>query len=149
MARNQASQRIPDGQLLTGHVAEWNELLLLLEERRGLTVIVADPLSGTSALLAGALEHNASPSVFVDTRRCANSLDLAMAIADGAITALAPDASAWWMGAAPPSSTAGLRVSRLLNKHGIDLQALRSGEGQDVSRLLEALSSLLLSQTLP
>jgi hypothetical protein len=139
MARNQANQRIPNGQLLTGHVAEWNELLLLLEERRGLTVIVADPLSGTSALLAGALEHNALPSVLVDTRRCANPLDLAMAIADGAITALAPDASAWWMGAAPPSSTAGLRVSRLLNKHGIDLQALRSGEGQDVSRLLEAL----------
>jgi hypothetical protein len=139
MARNHASQSIPDGQLLTGHVAEWDELLLLLEERRGLTVIVADPLSGTSGLLAAALEHNTLPSVRVDARRCANSLDLAVALADGAIAMLAADATAWWMGAAPPSSTAGLRVSRLLSKHGIDPQALRSGEGQDVSRLREAL----------
>ncbi len=139
MARNQSSQRVPDGQLLTGHVAEWSELLLLLEERRGLTVIVADPLSGTSALLAAALEQNIPPYVLVDTRRCANPLDLAMAIADSAISALAPDATAWWMGSAPPSGTAGLRVSRLLNKRGIDPYALRSGEGQDLSRLLEAL----------
>lgn len=139
MVRNQASQRIPDGQLLSGHVAEWGELLLLLEERRGLTVIVADPLSGTSALLAAALEHNTQPSVLVDARRCANMLDLAMAIADGAIAALAADASAWWMGAAPPSSTAGLRVSRRLDKHGIDPQALRMGEGHDLSGFRQAL----------
>jgi hypothetical protein len=139
MARSQAAKNIPDSQLLTGHVAEWNELLVLLEERRGLTVIVADPLSGTSALLASALEHHTLPSVLVDARRCGNPLDLAMAVADGAIAVLTPDATAWWMGAAPPSSAAGLRVSRLLNEHGLDPQALRSGEGQDVSRLLEAL----------
>jgi hypothetical protein len=139
MAPNHASRSIPDGQLLTGHVAEWGELLSVLEERRGLTVIVADPLSGTSALLTAALEQNARPGVLVDARRCANALDLAMAIADGAIAALATDASAWWMGAASPSSTAGLHVSRLLNKHGIDPQALRSGEGEDLSRLYEAL----------
>ena len=140
MAPNQARQSIPDGQLLTGHVAEWDELLLLLEERRGLTVIVADPLSGTSQLLAEALEHNTQPSVLVDARRCANPLDLAMAIADGAIASLAPNATAWWMGAAPPNSTAGLRVSRVLSKHGIDPQLLRAGEGQQGSRLLEALA---------
>ena len=139
MAPNHASQSIPDGQLLTGHIAEWGELLSVLEERRGLTVIVADPLSGTSALLAAALGESTLPSVLVDARRCANSLDLAMAIADGAIAALAPDASAWWMGTAPPSSTAGLSVARLLNRHRIDPQALRSGEGQNVSRLREAL----------
>ena len=139
MAPNQASQRIPDGHLLSGHVAEWGELLLLLEERRGLTVIVADPLSGTSALLAAALEHNTIPSINVDARRCANSLDLAMAIADEAVAALTANVTAWWMGAAPPSSTAGLSVSRLLSEHGIDPQALRSGEGQDLSRLREAL----------
>jgi hypothetical protein len=139
MAPNHGTQSIPDGQLLTGHVAEWGELLLLLEERRGLTVIVADPLSGTSALLAAALKESALPSVLVDARRCANSLDLAMAIADGAITTLAPEASAWWMGSAPPSSTAGLHVSRLLSKHRVDPTALRSGEGQALSRLREAL----------
>ncbi len=139
MAPNHTAQSLPDGQLLTGHAAEWGELLHVLEERRGLTVIVADPLSGTSALLAAALRETTPPSVLVDARRCANSLDLAMAIADGAVAALSPDASAWWMGTAPPSSTAGLGVSRLLNRHAIDPQALRSGEGQGVSRLREAL----------
>jgi len=139
MVRNHASQRIPDGQLLTGHVAEWGELLSLLEERRGLTVIVADPLSGTSSLLAAALDESSPRSVRVDARRCADSLDLAMAIADGAIAALAPDANAWWMGAAPPNSTAGLRVSRALNEQGLDPKALRSGEGGGVQRLREAL----------
>jgi hypothetical protein len=139
MGSNYTAQSTPYGQLLTGHVAEWGELLSVLEERRGLTAIVADPLSGTSALLAVALEESTPPSMLVDARRCANSLDLAMAIADGAIAALVPDASAWWMGAAPPSSTAGLSVSRLLNRSRIDPQALRFGEGQNVSRLNEAL----------
>jgi hypothetical protein len=139
MARNLSSQRIPDSQLIIGHVAEWSELLLLLEERRELTVIVADPLSGTSALLAAALEQSKSSSVLIDTRRCASPLDLAMAIADSAIAALAPDATAWWVGASPPNSASGLRTSRLLNAHGIDPHALRSGKGQGLSRLLEAL----------
>jgi hypothetical protein len=139
MARKRSNPTIPDGQLLSGHVAEWGELLLLLEERRGLTVIVADPLSGTSALLAAALEQDTLPSVLVDARRCANSLDLAMAIADGAIAALTPETTAWWMGAAPPSSTAGLRISRLMSEQGIDPQPLRLGEGDGIRRLGEAL----------
>ena len=139
MVHDHASQRIPDGQLLTGHVAEWGELMGLLEERRGLTGIVADPLSGTSALLAAALDETSPRSVRVNARRCADSLDLAMAIADGAIAALAPSSNAWWMGAAPPNSTAGLRVSRTLNEQGIDPKALRSGEGPGVRRLNEAL----------
>jgi len=139
MVRDRASRRTPDGRLLTGHVAEWGELLGLLEERRGLTVIVADPLSGTSELLGAALDESSPRSVRVDARRCADSLDLAMAIADGAIAALAPDANAWWTGAAPPNSTAGLRVSRALNEQGLDPRALRSGEGGGVQRLREAL----------
>lgn len=139
MARKRAGQNIPDGQLLSGHVAEWGELLQRLEERRGLTVILADPLSGTSALLAAALEQNAAPGILVDARRCANSLDLAMSIGDAATATLMPDATAWWLGAAPPSSTAGLRISRLLSGEGIDPKALRFGEGDGVSRLREAL----------
>ncbi|HSZ71022.1 MAG TPA: hypothetical protein VK756_11770 [Solirubrobacteraceae bacterium] len=131
---------MPDGQLLTGHVAEWTELLALLQERRGLTVIVADPLSGTGALLSAALKHSALTSVLVDARRCANPTDLAIAIADEAIAALAPNATAWWMGAAPPSSTASLRVSRLLDKHGIDPQRLRSGDGRPGSSPFDALA---------
>jgi hypothetical protein len=139
MVPRRPSENIADGQLLSGHVAEWGVLLALLEERRGLTVIVADPLSGTSALLAAALEQNAAPSILVDARRCANSLDLAMAIGDTAIATLRPDTAAWWMGAAPPSSTAGLRVSRRLSAEGIDPGGLRFGEGDGISRLRESL----------
>jgi hypothetical protein len=139
MARKRSSQLIPDGQLLSGHVAEWGELLLLLEERRGLTVIVADPLSGTSALLAAALEQSAGPSVLVDARRCASSLDLAMAIADGTLATLAPDAIAWWIGAAPPSSTAGLRLSRVLSEASIDTEGLRFGGVEGPRALRETL----------
>lgn len=139
MVRNRAGQRIPDGQLLTGHVTEWGELLGLLQERRGLTVIVADPLSGTSGLLAGALGQSERPSVHVDARRCATPLDLAMAIADSAIAALSPDANAWWMGAASPSSAAGLRLSRALSERAIETEALRLGDGLGLTRLNEAL----------
>jgi hypothetical protein len=139
MAPELPTQPIPDGQLLTGHVAEWGELLGVLRERRGLTVLVADPLSGTSALLAAALMENARPHMLVDARRCADTLDLAMAIADTAVAALAPEASAWWLGHTPPSSTAGLRVWRSLSEEGIDVNNLRSGVGLGAERLHEAL----------
>jgi hypothetical protein len=147
MASDRASRRISDGRLLTGHAVEWGELLGLLKERPGLTVIVADPLSGTSGLLSAALDESGVRGVRVDARRCADSLDLAMAIADGAMVALVPEANAWWMGAAPSNSTAGLRVSRTLNDQGLDPEALRSGEGTGVQRLGEALELIaVLSQ---
>src|SRR4051812_23855661 len=56
------STQIPDGRLLTGHVAEWGELLAVVHDRRGLTVIVADPWSGTSPLLRAALDLPALPA---------------------------------------------------------------------------------------
>jgi hypothetical protein len=147
MAPDSSSQNIPDGRFLTGHVAEWGELLGLLEERPGLTVILADPLSGTSGLLGAAMDESDSRGVSVDARRCADSLDLAMAIADGAFAALAPEATAWWIGAAPPNSTAGLRVSRTLNEQGFDPGALRSGVGPGAQRLREALElTVILAQ---
>ncbi len=124
--------------LLIGHLAEWQELLLVLRERRGLTVIVGDPISGTSALLAAALVEATPRGIHVDARRCADALDLAIAIADASIAALAPDASAWWLGSAPPSNSAGLRLSRMLGSRGIDPQPLRSGEGEALARLREA-----------
>lgn len=138
MAPESHTQLIPDGQLLTGHVAEWGELLGALAERRGLTVLVADPLSGASELLAAAVAENTHPHVLVDARRCADAPDLAMAIADGAIAALAPDANAWWLGSASPSSTAGLRVWRSLSEQGVDIDDLRGG-GRASQRLREAL----------
>lgn len=139
MAPESQTHPIPDGQLLTGHVVEWGELLGALAERRGLTVLVADPLSGTSDLLAAALTENAQPHLLVDARRCADALDLAMAIGDAAVAALAPDANAWWLGSASPSSTAGLRVWRSLSEHGVDVDDLRHGGGRGPQRLREAL----------
>ncbi len=140
MALDVAHQRtIPDGELLTGHVAEWGELLERLEERRGLTVLVADPLSGTSALLAAALEQSSAQFVAVEARRCADTRDLAMAIADAAIAALAPEANAWWLGAAPPAGSAGLRVWRGLRDGGLEPDALREGLGKGTPRLDQAL----------
>ncbi len=140
MALDVAHQRtIPDGELLSGHVAEWGELLERLEERRGLTVLVADPLSGTSALLAAALEQSSAQFVAVEARRCANTQDLAMAIADAAIAALAPEANAWWLGAAPPASSAGLRVWRALRERGLEPDELRAGPGKGTPRLDQAL----------
>jgi hypothetical protein len=140
MALDHATQSpMSDGQLLAGHTATWGELLERLKERRGLTVLVADPLSGTSALFAAALEHSGQRYVAVDARRCADTLDLAMAIADAAITALAPEANAWWLGAAPPASTAGLRVWRALSDRGVNPDGLREGEGDGATRMDQAL----------
>ncbi len=150
MALEQVSHyEVPDGQLLTGHLAEFGELLGRLEERRGLTVLVSDPLSGTSGLLAAALEQTGQPYLAVDARRCADALDLATAIADAAIAALAPDASAWWLGAAPPSSTAGLRVWRTLSDHGVEPEGLRLGEGEGAARLDQALDLISALTTGP
>lgn len=143
---------IADGRVLTGHVAEWGELLSVVQDRRGLTVIVADPWSGTTPLLAGALSEPRPhlPRVenvpagsdikhaLVDARRCADSLDLAMTIADSSVSALAPEANAWWVGDAPPASTAGLQLHQALSAEGIDLDGLRLGEGRGGDRLLEA-----------
>lgn len=139
MVREPQTPPIPAGQLLTGHVAEWGGILEVLSERHGFIVVVSDPLSGTSSLLAEALTENDQPHLLVDARRCVDELDLAMAIGDAAISALAPEASDWWLGAAPPASTAGLRVWRSLSERGIDVSGLREGRGRGSHRLREAL----------
>ena len=136
-------RRLPNGRLLTGRVSEWGEVLDLLSERHGLTVIVSDPWSGTSALLEEAVHEAESPAILVDARRCGDALDLAMAIADSAVGALDAEASAWWLGAAPPNSTAGLRLSRSLSEQGVDLDDLRHGSGLGDQRLREAVELLV------
>jgi hypothetical protein len=138
-----AVRRLPTGRLLTGRVSEWGELLDLMSERQGLTVIVSDPWSGTSALLEEGVCEVESPAILVDARRCADALDLAMAIADDAVAALDADASGWWLGVAPPNSTAGLRLSRSLSEEGVDLDDLRHGSGLGDRRLREALELLV------
>jgi hypothetical protein len=132
-------KRISDGQLLTGHVAEWGELRASLAEQIGLTVLVADPLSGASLLLQAALKESADKHVLVDARMCGDTRDLAMAIADAAIGAMAPEALGWWQGSAPPSSTAGLRLRRRLHESGIETEQLQSGKGDGAVLLRRAL----------
>lgn len=131
-------RRLTSGRLLTGRVAEWGELLELLSDRHGLTVIVSDPWSGTSALLDEAVREVENPAILVDARRCGDALDLAMAIADSAVATLDTDASAWWLGAAPANSTAGLRLWRRLSEQEVDLDDLRHGSGPGDRRLREA-----------
>lgn len=143
MESEAVAQPLPDGRLLTGRAVEWGEVLELLTDRRGLTVIASDPWSGTSALLEAAGREVATPTILVDARRCGDALDLAMTIADRAVEVLDSEASAWWLGAAPPNSTAGLRLSRRLSEQGVDLEDLRRGSGSGDRRLREAVDLLV------
>ena len=129
----------PFGHQLTGHVVEWNELLAALDERPGLTVVSADPFSGASQVVAGVLPSLDAPHVLVDARGSSDALDLAMAIADAAVAALAPNARNWWIGDAPPSSREGLRLWRALGEAGLDPENIRLGSGAGRSGLEDAL----------
>lgn len=140
---------MPSGRLLTGRVSEWGELLGALDERHGLTVIVSDPWSGTSALLKEAVRERQGTIVLVDARRCGDALDLAMAIADAGVAAMAPDASAWWLGDAPPSSAEGLRLWRALSTDGVDLDELREGSGSGDQRLRDAVDLVVALASQP
>jgi hypothetical protein len=135
--------RAGDAEALTGRLTEYRELLDVLAERPGLTVVSADPWSGTSAVLAAAIEALDGMSVSVDARICGDGLDLAVAIADTTVRQVAPEASDWWLGTAPPASTAGLRLSRTLSTHGIDLDELRVGAPPGQRRLPDALELLM------
>jgi hypothetical protein len=131
-----------DAEALTGHLAEYEELLNLLSERPGLIVLAGDPLSGTSDLLATAIDSLPGRYVRCDARSCLDSRDLAMAVADAAVARLAPDALDWWMGRAAPGSIAGLRLSRVVSPAGIDLQDLQHGAGQGLRLLASAIELL-------
>ena len=135
--------RAGNAEALTGRLAEYGELLDVLSERPGLTVVSADPWSGTSSLLLAAIEELDGPYVMVDARSATDSLDLAMAIADAAVARLASDASAWWSGTAPPTSAVGLRLSRTLSEAGVDLEDLRLGSGRGEQRLRESIELLM------
>ena len=118
---SEAAVESGSAEALTGRLAEYGELLELFAARPGLSVISADPWSGTSALLAEAVAADNGPALVVDARACADDDDLAMAIADGAIERFAADAAAWWIGNAPPTSTAGLRLARELAERGVPI----------------------------
>ncbi len=142
----EVAQKTGNAEVLTGRIAEYQELLDVLDQRPGLTVISSDPWSGTSALLATVIDELRGTCVLLDARSCTSSLDLAMAIADTAIAQLAPEATAWWTGAAPPASAAGLRLSRTLHQSGIDLEDLRFDASAETGKhLLSDAIELLLA----
>lgn len=147
------AQQAGNAEVLTGRIAEYQELLDVLDQRPGLTVISGDPWSGTSALLAAAIDELRGTRILVDARSCSDSRDLTMAIADTAIAVLAPEAAAWWTQAAPPASAAGLRLARTLQRIGIDPEALRSKAGTEtdehqLSHAIELLLALTDGDTL-
>lgn len=115
---------------LIGHLSEYQRLLTVLDAQPGLVVLAADPLSGASAVVRLVLEELASPTVYVDARGALDEMDLGMAIADAAVDALRPEASAWWAGTAPPSDREGLRLHRALSELGVDLEDVRLGSGR-------------------
>lgn len=127
-------ERPPDGRVLTGHVAEWENLLRALDERLGLTIIVADPRSGTSAMLEPAIVE-AGGGVLVDARCCSGIVDLAMLIADRAIATYTPDAASWWIGTGIPSSPPAIRLARALDGRGIPFKRVREGRGDRAALL--------------
>jgi hypothetical protein len=131
-----------NAEVLTAHLPEYEELLSLFAEGPGLVVIAGDPLSGTSDLLAAAMESVPGACVRCDARPCLDSLDLAMAIADSAVATLATDAVDWWMGRAAVASTAGLRLSREVSPAGIDIQDLQNGSGNGLRQLSNAIELL-------
>lgn len=136
----QRGEPLPLAELLAGHTSNWGELLTVLSENRGLTVIVADPLSGASALLAAAIDEQRSAALSIDARRCADALDLGMAIADEAVTQFAPGARDWWISRAARTNIDGLRLARRFADLGIDIDELRLGGGSGVERVGDAIA---------
>ncbi len=119
-------------------MSQHQELAIRLAERPDLLVIESDPLSGTSVLLALALENADRPVVAVDARTAGNALDLAMAIATAGVMQMAPQAAAWWNDVSATDAE-GLRLARTLSQRGVDLEQLRLGTGVGVEQLRYAL----------
>ncbi|MET0600375.1 MAG: hypothetical protein ABW167_00115 [Baekduia sp.] len=128
---------------ICGRLSEWEQLNLTLGQRLGLTVIAAAPLSGTTGLLQAALGPGYGDGMLVDARRCADALDLAMAIADQAVASYCPEEVRWWQSAGPPQDQASLRLARSLSAQSIDLDGVRLGEGRRLERLDEAFALIV------
>lgn len=138
--------RKTDVEALAGHLPECGQLLELLPEQPGLVVVAGDPLSGTTALLATVqrvLADEGGVYLRCDARGCLDSLDLASAIGDSVVHSLAKEAEVWWLGEAPPATTAGLRLMSALSEQGTDLRNLQHGSGKGRQLLADALDMLV------
>lgn len=131
-------RQVPHARWLIGRMSEHRELTLRLSEHPDLLVIEADPLSGTSAILALALDEVARPAVSVDARGAGDAMDLAMAIAAATIEELAPAAASWWNDTGQLDAE-GLRLSRALSERQIDLRGVQDGSGEGLHRLHDSL----------
>lgn len=130
---------------LTSQLGAWQELLRVVDERTGLTVIAADPWSGTTGLLEELRREARGPVLLVDARRCSDAAELGMAIADEAVRTFALDATESWMRPAAPDADSAYRVRRQLMADGLDVDQLRTGVGDPLSILhggLDAAASL-------
>jgi hypothetical protein len=127
----------PSAQALTGRLSEHTSLKNRFAQHSGLTVIAADPWSGTSALL-GVLEQDDPRIVLVDARRAQDTLDLATVIADAAIAKLSPDFHNAWLSADLHDSPSGRALFRRVGVRDIDLDELHRGSGPPLARLRDA-----------
>ncbi len=109
----------------------------MLSQRPGLTVISADPWSGTTELLRLAREP-LYPATIVDARRASDALDLAMAIADTVVATFEPQSFPWWLGSTSQMTGESLRLARAASTIGVDLDELRFGSGAPGARLRDA-----------
>jgi hypothetical protein len=134
---------------LAGRLDEYRELMTLLGEHPGLTVVSADPWSGTSLVLDAVADHLQHHCVVADARPCGALLDLSVAIADKAVVTLAKPAAAWWVGGAPAPSAAGLRLAKELVAEGIEYERLRAGAGHWDAQLADAVRLTLVLARAP
>lgn len=127
----------PTAQALTGRLVEHADLLRRIAEKSGLTVIAADPWSGTSALLE-LISQDTPQLVLVDARRAADTLDLAMTIADTAVAKLEPDAYTAWSSSDLYESAPGRALSRKVGDRDVDIEEVHGGGGPPLRRLRDA-----------
>jgi len=140
-----ADPQAPAAHWLIGRLSEHRDLLDRLQAEPPLLVIEADPLSGTSALLALTVSDLETTTLAVDARAADGSLDLAQQIAATAVTAFAPDAAAWWNASSRVLDTPALRVAHRLEQAGISVESLRSAHrGGGETELRHALELAVL-----
>lgn len=119
------NQPFPEARWLIGRLSEHRDLLARLDERPGLLVLEADPLSGTSALVALAIAEITEPAMIVDARALDSSADLAFAIASTAVQRFDPEAFAWWNGSSDVLDAPAVRLMNLVHTQGLGYEELR------------------------
>jgi hypothetical protein len=127
-----------DRRWLLGLIPEFGELTRRLLERQQLLVIESDPLSGTSLLLAAAIQDASYDALSVDAGPAGDAGDLAIATAASAVGHFAPAALGWWNSGRPIDAD-GQRLAHTMWQRGIDLELIRSPSATGEDRLRRAI----------